>query len=66
MQSTDQEGRFTEADERLLSTIASAVGVAFHNAKLFEEARLAKRQRRKLMPPRARSFQRSAMNCERR
>ena len=38
VQSTDQEGRFTEADERLLSTIASAVGVAFHNAKLFEEA----------------------------
>jgi signal transduction histidine kinase/DNA-binding response OmpR family regulator len=42
VQSTDQEGRFTEADQRLLSTIASAVGVAFHNAKLFEEARLAK------------------------
>ena len=38
VQSTDQEGRFTEADQRLLSTIASAVGVAFHNAKLFEEA----------------------------
>ena len=42
VQSTDQEGRFTEADERLLSTIASAVGVAFHNAKLFEEARQAR------------------------
>jgi len=38
VQSTDQEGRFTEADQRLLSTIASAVGVAFHNAKLFEDA----------------------------
>jgi signal transduction histidine kinase/DNA-binding response OmpR family regulator len=38
VQSTDQEGRFTEADQRLLSTIASAVGVSFHNAKLFEEA----------------------------
>ena len=38
VQSDDQEGRFTEADQRLLSTIASAVGVAFHNAKLFEEA----------------------------
>ena len=38
VQSTDQEGRFTEADQRLLSTIASAVGVAFHNARLFEEA----------------------------
>jgi signal transduction histidine kinase/CheY-like chemotaxis protein len=42
VQSTDQEGRFTEADERLLSTIATAVGVTFHNAKLFEEARLAR------------------------
>ena len=42
VQSTDQEGRFTEADERLLSTIASAVGVAIYNAKLFEEARLAR------------------------
>src|SRR6202008_1407158 len=42
VQSTDQEGRFTEADQRLLTTIASAVGVAFHNAKLFEEARLAR------------------------
>ena len=38
VQSTDQEGRFTEADQRLLSTIASAVGVAFHNASLFEDA----------------------------
>ncbi len=38
VQSTDQEGRFTEADQRLLSTIASAVGVAFHNARLFEDA----------------------------
>ena len=42
VQSTDEEGRFTEADQRLLSTIASAVGVALHNAKLFEEARLAR------------------------
>jgi signal transduction histidine kinase/CheY-like chemotaxis protein/ligand-binding sensor domain-containing protein len=38
VQSIDQEGRFTEADQRLLSTIATAVGVAFHNARLFEEA----------------------------
>lgn len=38
VQSIDQEGRFTEADQRLLSTVALAVGVAFHNAKLFEEA----------------------------
>jgi signal transduction histidine kinase/DNA-binding response OmpR family regulator len=42
VQSTDQEGRFTEADQRLLSTIASAVGVAFHNARLFEETRQAR------------------------
>jgi signal transduction histidine kinase/CheY-like chemotaxis protein/ligand-binding sensor domain-containing protein len=42
VQSTDQEGRFTEADQRLLATIASAVGVAFHNARLFEEARQAR------------------------
>jgi signal transduction histidine kinase/CheY-like chemotaxis protein len=42
VQSTDQEGRFTEADQRLLSTIASAVGVAFHNARLFEEASMAR------------------------
>jgi signal transduction histidine kinase/DNA-binding response OmpR family regulator/ligand-binding sensor domain-containing protein len=42
VQTTDMEGRFTEADQRLLSTIASSVGVAFHNAQLFEEARQAK------------------------
>lgn len=42
VQSTDQEGRFTEADQSLLSTIAVAVGVAIHNAKLFEDTRLAK------------------------
>jgi signal transduction histidine kinase/CheY-like chemotaxis protein len=42
VQSTDQEGRFTEADQRLLSTITSAVGVAFHNARLFEDASQAR------------------------
>ena len=42
VQTTDQEGRFTEADQHLLSTIASAVGVALHNARLFEEAREAR------------------------
>jgi len=42
VQSTDQEGRFTDADQRLLSTIATAVGVAFHNARLFEDARQAR------------------------
>jgi signal transduction histidine kinase/DNA-binding response OmpR family regulator len=38
VQSTDQENRFTEADERLLATIASSLGVSLYNAKLFEEA----------------------------
>ncbi len=42
VQSTDQEGRFSEADQRLLSTVASAVGVAIHNARLFEDAREAR------------------------
>jgi signal transduction histidine kinase/CheY-like chemotaxis protein/ligand-binding sensor domain-containing protein len=42
VQSTEQEGRFTEADQSLLSTIASAVGVAFYNARLFDEARQAR------------------------
>ncbi len=42
VQTTDQEGRFTEADQRLLSTIASAVGVAIHNARLFDDARQAR------------------------
>ncbi|MGZ5127886.1 MAG: ATP-binding protein, partial [Burkholderiales bacterium] len=38
VQSTDQEGRFTEGDQRLLSTVASSVGISLYNAKLFEEA----------------------------
>jgi signal transduction histidine kinase/CheY-like chemotaxis protein len=42
VQSTDQEGRFTDADQRLLTTVATAVGVAFHNARLFEEASQAR------------------------
>jgi signal transduction histidine kinase/CheY-like chemotaxis protein len=42
VQATEQENRFTEADQRLLSTIASAVGVAIHNAQLFDEARQAR------------------------
>ncbi len=37
VQSTEQENRFDEDDKRLLSTIASNVGVAIHNAKLFED-----------------------------
>ena len=42
VQTTDEEGRFTEADQRLLATVASAVGVAIYNARLFEEARQAR------------------------
>jgi signal transduction histidine kinase/CheY-like chemotaxis protein len=42
VQTTEQEGRFTEADQRLLSTVASAVGVAIYNARLFEDARQAR------------------------
>ncbi|HET8579474.1 MAG TPA: GAF domain-containing protein, partial [Nitrospiraceae bacterium] len=37
VQSTKQEGRFTENDQRLLSTIAANVGSAFQNARLFHE-----------------------------
>ncbi|HLO32812.1 MAG TPA: GAF domain-containing protein, partial [Anaerolineales bacterium] len=37
VQSTTQEGFFTENDQHLLSTIAANVGVALQNARLFEE-----------------------------
>ncbi|MCU0485862.1 MAG: GAF domain-containing protein [Anaerolineales bacterium] len=37
VQSTTQEGIFTENDQRLLSTIASNVGIALQNARLFDE-----------------------------
>jgi PAS domain S-box-containing protein len=37
VQSIDDEGRFGEADVRLLSTIAANVGVAIQNARLFAE-----------------------------
>jgi GAF domain-containing protein/DNA-binding response OmpR family regulator len=39
IQSTSQEGRFGESDERLLSTIAANVGVALQNARLYDETR---------------------------
>ncbi len=42
VQSTKQASRFTKEDERLLSTIAINVGVALHNAELYEEAKNAK------------------------
>jgi len=44
VQTTEEAGRFSEADQKLLSTIASAVGVAIHNARLFEETRQARMQ----------------------
>jgi GAF domain-containing protein len=37
VQSIDEEGRFGEADSRLLGTIAANVGVAIQNARLFTE-----------------------------
>lgn len=42
VQSTQQESRFIEEDKRLLNTIAINVGVALHNAELYEEAKNAK------------------------
>ena len=42
VQSTEEEGRFTDADLRLLTTIAANVGVAIHNARLFEETKQAR------------------------
>jgi PAS domain S-box-containing protein len=37
VQSIDEEGRFGDADARLLSTIAANVGAAIQNARLFSE-----------------------------
>jgi GAF domain-containing protein len=42
VQSTTQEGMFNDDDAYLLSTIASNVGTALHNARLFDEAREAR------------------------
>ena len=41
VQSTEQESRFNDNDLRLLNTIAQNVGIAFHNAELFEEVKEA-------------------------
>jgi GAF domain-containing protein/CheY-like chemotaxis protein len=43
VQSTTQEGRFSEADVRLLSTVAANIGVAIQNVRLFEEAQEARK-----------------------
>ena len=42
VQSTTREGIFHDADARLLTTIASTVGTALHNAQLYREAQLAR------------------------
>jgi len=42
VQSTTAENRFSDADARLLSTVAANIGVAVQNARLFEEAREAR------------------------
>ncbi len=42
VQSTQQESRFNEEDKNLLKTIATNVGIALHNAELYEEAKEAK------------------------
>ena len=42
IQSTTHEGIYNENDEHLLSTIASNVGAALHNAHLYSEARTAR------------------------
>jgi signal transduction histidine kinase len=42
VQSTTREGVFDEADERLLTTIASNVATALQNARLYAEARQAR------------------------
>ena len=47
VQSTEHENRFDENDLRLLSTIASSVGVALKNATLFEDVKQAKMEAEK-------------------
>ena len=47
VQSTREEGRFTAADQNLLATIATGVGVAIRNAQLFAEAQVARAPRPK-------------------
>jgi len=44
VQSTEREGMFDGADQRLLATIAANVGVALRNARLFAEAQEARAQ----------------------
>ena len=51
VQSIDEEGRFGEADVRLLSTIASNIGAAIQNAQLYRESQ--RRARRWPSSPRS-------------
>ena len=44
VQTTEEVNRFNENDLRLLTTIASSVGVALRNATLFEDVKKAKQQ----------------------
>ena len=44
VQSTQQEGRFTEDDLKLMSTMASNVGVAIEKARLYEETQRRARE----------------------
>ena len=44
VQSIDEEGRFGEAESRLLSTIASNVGAAIRNAQLYRESQRRARE----------------------
>jgi len=43
VQSTTREGRFSAADQSLLSTLASGVGIAIRNARLFADAQVARK-----------------------
>jgi K+-sensing histidine kinase KdpD/CheY-like chemotaxis protein len=47
IQSTEQQNRFNENDQRLLNTIASSVGIALRNAQLFEDVEQAKMEAEK-------------------
>ena len=42
VQSTREEGRFSQGDERLLATIAAGVGVALQNSRLYAQMETAK------------------------
>ena len=44
VQSTTEEGRFSESDQRLLGTIAANIGVALQNARLFDDVQQSNRE----------------------